>query len=183
MRSGLSEMRRDRLGDFRSAKADRVDALGVAVALALQPRARGDDRRRGDVAAAAVVDFDHALVCRCRATRRRAAPRLTTSPRAQPRRALHGHAVVQDFGAVCGLHEQLIFVQAEIRLGARRPASHDDRAALRRRLRSENPWPRSGAHPAIREATSPLKCDPRSGSRRAPAPRPARTLISRRTSR
>ena len=121
-------MRRTGFAAVRSAKANRFDALGVAVALSLQPRARGDDRRRGDVAAAAIVDLDHALTVVVGYTQARRAE-IHDVAAAQPSRALHGHAVVQDFGAVGGLHEQLIFVQAEIRFGARRPARHDDRAA------------------------------------------------------
>ena len=48
-----------------------------------------DDRRRGDVAAAAVVDFDDALAVAARVTRRRAAPKIHHVARFQPGRALH----------------------------------------------------------------------------------------------
>ena len=103
----------------RRAKADRIDRLGFALAVAVHARARRDDRRRGDVAGAAVLDFDDALIIALRDAQARRAEIHDVAARSQVERVI-GNAVVQHLGAVGRLHEQLILVQPEIRLGAGR---------------------------------------------------------------
>jgi hypothetical protein len=170
-----------RLRGLGSAKTNRFDALGVAVALSAQPCARGDDRRRGDVAAAAIVDLDHGLAVALGNTQ----PRRTEIhdvAAAQPRGALYTHAVVQHFGAVGRLHEQLFLVQADEGFCARRPARHHDRAAgaadRDREIRGREAALTEGFandQPAQMRSSQRIT----TGSDAAPG----RTLISRRTSR
>src|SRR6185503_377782 len=177
-RSGVTEMRRR---GFASAKTNRFDSLGVALAQSVQTRALRNDGRRGDVAAAAIIDFDHALVVVGSYTQARGAE-IHDIAGAQPRRALYAHAVVQDFRAVGGLHEQLILVHADIRFGARRSPGHHDCAARasdcdRKVRRRKAALTQGFANDQRAQMRSSQRIT--TGSVAAPG----RTLISRRTSR
>src|SRR5690606_32969497 len=106
-----------------------IDALGFRLALAPYARLLGQDRRNRDVARAAILDLDHVCIGAAYDADTREAE-IDDVPFVQPDGTMHTHAVVEHLCTVHRPHEELLFVDAQIRLGAFRASCQDDCAPL-----------------------------------------------------